>query len=152
MTRAGRVCSRRDGFALAAALLAVVLIGALVAALVFGANEETKISAATGSRRRTLLAAESALERELATVSVASLEAMPTGSASSRATSSFSIPVQLYVTRLDSSRFWLVTVAIEGTRTSGAASRVGLIARIVRDSAGSRTMVRIPERWWAELF
>ena len=152
MTHAGCLCSRRDGFALGAALLAVVIIGALVAALVFAVNEETKTGAATGSRRRTLLAAESALERELATLSVASLEAMPTGSASSRATSSSSIPVQLYVTRLDSSRFWLVTVAIEGTRTSGAASRVGLIARIVRDSAGLRTMVRIPERWWAELF
>lgn len=152
MTRAGCLCSRRDGVALAAALLAVVVIGALVAALVFAANEETRTGAATGSRRRTLLAAESALERELATLSVASLEAMPTGSAFSRATSSSSIPVQLYVTRLDSSRFWLVTVAIEGTRTSGAASRVGLIARIIRDSAGSRTMVRIPERWWAELF
>lgn len=144
--------SARRGFALPAALLAILLIGALVASVLFGTNEETRVGVGTAERQRARLAAESAVELAAANIHAAMPDTLAIGESSERIMDGPGTPVVVHATRIAQSLFWVVGVADDPATGSGAASRIGLIVRVKTDSAGSITVDRIPERAWSELF
>jgi Tfp pilus assembly protein PilX len=141
-----------NGFALPAALLAVLLIAALIAGAFGAVTEETRMAAAAADRQHALLSAESALETIIATQSASPLGSIGVGETRSRHVDGLEVPVTVYVTRLDSSLYWLVADAGDTSSRSGIARRIGIVARATSGPAGSMVIDRIPERGWSELF
>jgi hypothetical protein len=143
---------RRGGFALAAALLALLLISALVTAVFFAATEETRIGAASARRQLALSAAESAVEMTIAGWNMD--PATPIGVSGTRGTAieGFEVPVVVHVTRLDSTLYWIVADAAESSSGSGVSRRIGVAVRVLIAPDHSITIDRISERSWSELF
>ena len=142
----------RGGFALAAALLALLLISALVTAVFFAATEETRIGAASARRQLALSAAESAVEMTIAGWNMDS--ATPIGVSGTRVTAieGFEVPVVVHVTRLDSTLYWIVADAADSSSGSGVSRRIGVAVRVLISPDHSITIDRISERSWSELF
>jgi Tfp pilus assembly protein PilX len=144
------IVRQREGFVLAAALLALLMIAGLVAAVLFAANEGTRISAASSERERTLAAAESAVEGTIASWGGAeSALAVGRTTVSSR---DDGVPVSVYTTRLDSTLFWIVADAGPARVGSGVRARIGALVTAKTITGGGVSVQRIPERWWSELF
>lgn len=144
--------AQRKGFALAAALFTLLLISALVTGVFFAVTEETWASSATAERQRALSAAESAVE-----MTIADSNAEWSGSIGANVTRSGTIeevgvPVVIYVTRLDSTLYWIVGMATVQSRGLGVSYRIGVAVRVVTNSDHSITIDRISERSWSELF
>ena len=142
----------RAGFALMAALLALLLIAALIATAFNATTEETRIGAASADRQHALLSAESAIEIVLEAQTASNADSMAIAGTISRHVDGLEVPVVVYVTRLDSSLYWLVADAGSASVSAGVARRIGVLARVRNDSAGSITIDRIQERGWSELF
>ena len=144
--------SNASGFALPAALLAVLLIAALIAGAFGAVTEETRMGVAAADRQHALLSAESALEIVIAAQSASPRDSIGVGETRSRQVDGLEVPVVVYVTRLDSSLYWLVADAGDTSSRSGIARRIGIVARATSGPAGSMTIDRIAERGWSELF
>jgi Tfp pilus assembly protein PilX len=141
----------REGFALAAALLAIVLIGAIVTGLMFTTTEDTKVGATVVARGVAMQAAESAIAQTVSNLIVLAPDSIGVAaSRSSRALGPTSMVV--YITRLDSSTCWIVADAIPDAFHSGAKARIGVLARLQREPDGALTIASVSERWWSELF
>ena len=142
----------RQGFALAAALLALTLIGALVAGVFFATTEEARIGVVVAERQLALWAAESAVETIIAGWNVR--EPDTTGIAETRSSPvvGLGVPVTVYVTRLDSSLYWIVADAADASRHTGVGRRIGTLVRVKTAFDGSITVDRVSERSWSELF
>jgi len=142
----------RRGFALAAALLSVMLIAALLASVFFAAMEETRISGVSASRQLALAAAESGIE-----MTITDWLGMPgdavglVGTRVSRI-DGLGTPVTVSVTRLDSTLYWIVATAAGVSSESPAMRRLGAVLRVEYGSDSSIRTERIAERWWSELF
>jgi Tfp pilus assembly protein PilV len=144
--------SRRRGFALVAALFALLLISALITGIFFAVMEETKVSSATAERQRALLAAESAVE-----MTIAASDGDWSGAIGSAVNRSFTIegvgaPVLVHVTRLDSTLYWIVGESTAESRASAVSRRIGVVVRFQKSADHSITIDRISERSWSELF
>ena len=144
--------SNESGFALPAALLAVLLIAALIAGAFGAVTEETRMATAASDRHHALLSAESALEVVIATQSASPRDSIGVGETRSRQVEGLEVPVVVYVTRLDSSLYWLVADAGDTSSRSGIARRIGIVARATSGPAGSMIIDRTAERGWSELF
>jgi len=144
--------ANRRGFALAVALLALLLIGALVGVVLFAATEETRTGSAIAGRERSLRAAESALELTIARGTDSSSVAIGIAGTASRRLGGLGVPVVVYITRLDSSRFWLVGDAGGASLRSGVRRRIGVVVRRSGRAGHSIAIDRISERAWSELF
>jgi Tfp pilus assembly protein PilX len=144
--------SNESGFALPAALLAVLLIAALIAGAFGAVTEETRMGAAASDRQHALLSAESALEIVIATQSASLRDSIGVGETRSRQVEGLEVPVAVYVTRLDSSLYWLVADAGDTSSRSGISRRIGIVARATIGPGGSMTIDRTAERGWSELF
>jgi type II secretory pathway pseudopilin PulG len=144
--------NRSKGFALAAALLAMMLIAALMAGVFLAANEETRISAVAGAKQVALAAAESAIERTILDWPVESSDPIGVGGVRSTTIDGFGVPVAVSVTRLDSTIYWIVADAGRVSSGVSATRRIGVIARARVSPDGSTTVDRIAGRWWSELF
>jgi Tfp pilus assembly protein PilX len=142
----------RDGFVLAAALLALLLIAALVAGVLFAATEETRIGAASTRRQLGLAAAESAIEATIADWRTPSLAPSAVGATRSMGLGDLGVAVTVYVTRLDSTIYWIVADAGDDAFQSGPTRRIGTLVTVKNAIDGSISIDRIPERWWSELF
>jgi hypothetical protein len=142
----------RDGFALAAALLVLLLISALVTAVFFAATEETKIGTASAKHQLALSAAESAVEMTIAEWNPAWSPQVGLGGTRVTAVEGFEVPVDVHVTRLDSTVYWIVADAADSFSGSGISRRVGVAVRVLIGPDHSITIDRIPERSWSELF
>lgn len=140
---------RRAGFALPAALLMILLIAALIAGAFSAITEETRIGVAAADRHHALLTAESAIEL---TITAFPDDSIAIGETRSRTVDGLAAPVMVYVTRLDSSRYWLVADAGSASPNSGIARRVGVVVRAKTGADRSMTIDRISERGWSELF
>ena len=140
------------GFALPAALLMILLIAALVAGVFSAITEETRIGVAAAERQHALLTAESAAELTVASLSAFVGDSMGIGETRSRLVEGLAPPTMVYVTRLDSSRYWVVADAGSASPSSGLARRVGVVVRAATAADGSMTIDRISERAWSELF
>lgn len=142
----------RVGIALPAALLMILLIAALVAGVFSAITEETRIGVAAAERQVALLTAESAVERTITSLSELAGDSVGIGETRSRPVEGLAAPTMVYVTRLDSSRYWVVADAAGASPNSGIARRVGVVVRAARAADGSMTIDRISERAWSELF
>ena len=142
----------RPGFALAAALLSLLLIAALLASAFFAAMEETRISGASASKQLALSAAESAIETTIGRWN--GTPADPIGIAGTRMSriDGFGMPVSVSVTRLDSTLYWIVAIAPTVSSESSAMRRIGVVVRAQYGADHSIRIDRIPQRWWSELF
>ncbi len=142
----------RRGFALAAALLAIMIIGALLASLFFAVTEETRATAATSRRDRALAAAESAIEMGIDRLATQPPDQSSIGTGHSQPVVVEGLPAVVHTTRLDSTLFWVVGVVGDARDPSAVARRIGVLVAAAADSSGSIRIVRIPERAWSELF
>lgn len=142
----------RRGFALAVALLALLLVGALVGVVLFAATEETRTGSAIAGRERSLRVAESALELTIAGGRDSSSVATGIAGTESRRLDGLGVPVVVYITRLDSSLFWLVADAGGPSLRSGVRRRIGVVVRSSGRAGHSIAIDRISDRAWSELF
>jgi Tfp pilus assembly protein PilX len=146
------VPAQRRGFALAAALFTLLLISALVTGVFFAVTEETWASSATAERQRALSAAESAVEMTIADWNAEWFDSIGASVTRSATIEEVGAPVAIYVTRLDSTLYWIVGVATAQSRGLGVSCRIGVAVRAVNNSDHSITIDRISERSWSELF
>jgi hypothetical protein len=107
---------------------------------------------AAAERQLALLTAESAVELAITSLSDVAHDEIGIGETRSRPVEGLAAPTMVYVTRLDSSRYWVVADAGGASPNSGIARRVGVAVRAARASDGSMTIDRISERAWSELF
>jgi hypothetical protein len=144
----------KDGFALAAALLAVVLIAVLVTAAFFAASQETHATAAEVLDQQASAYAERAALLTIAAWSCPECDGLAVGSVFIRRPQA-DPPLEstVYVTRLDSAVF-LVT-GEGGTASSSPNSlkrRVSVVVAITRDSTGASRAARVREQAWSAAY
>jgi hypothetical protein len=144
--------SERRGFALAAALLSLMLIAALVAGVFFAATEETRMGVASAERQRVLMAAESAIEKEVTSWIPAGPGPIAIGETRPSTIDELGVPVAVHLTRLDSALYLIVADAGPARVGSGIGRRIGAVIRVQNSPEGSISIDRISERWWSELF
>jgi hypothetical protein len=148
--------ARRGGFALVAALILVVLLGALIAGAFVATTEETRVSASSSLGERGLHAAESAVEGGIGGWVPSQSDSLAIGGRAARTSTDGKISVTTTLIRLDPTLYWLVAEARVGDESGGAAPtirrRIGVILRRVSDSAGQTAILRLEERRWSELF
>jgi Tfp pilus assembly protein PilX len=139
--------------ALPVVLLALLLVAALIAGAFSATTEETRIGVAAGARQTALATAESAVEVAIAALS-SSLRDDPIGVGETRhrGVDGLGASADVYVTRLDSSLYWVVADAGGTSTSSGIVRRVGVVVRASKRPDDSITIDRIPERGWSELF
>jgi type II secretory pathway pseudopilin PulG len=125
----------RDGFALVAALIAIALIGALIAGTFFGASQDLRLGASSGAAVRALAAAERAAYGALDGWDKRLTLRLPAG-ASLPPDSVRGAPDLLTVvraTKLNASTIAIVADAQVGGRSAiGAHRRIGITARFAR--------------------
>jgi hypothetical protein len=142
----------RKGFALAAALLILLLVSALVTGVFVAATEETKVGIAAVERHLALAAAESAIEMTIARFRVDTITPIGVTGTKTIPIGDLEAPVIVYVTRLDSAVYWIVADAGASPAEVKASRRIGVVVRAVAAPDHSITIDRISERWWSELF
>jgi len=135
-----------------AALLALILVAALIVAAFNATTEETRIGAAAADRQHALLSAESAIEIVLEMRAAWQPDSIVIADTRSEPVGGLGVPVVVYLTRLDRSAYWLVADAGTESVASGVTRRIGVLARVRNDTAGSITIDRIQARAWSELF
>src|SRR3954468_18600551 len=101
----------REGFVLASALLALLLIAALVAGVFFASTEATRMGVAAADRQLALFAAESAVEGAMVSWSSAGSRVVAIGQTLTTTEHASVMPVSVYLTRIDSVLFWIVVDA-----------------------------------------
>ena len=142
----------RKGFALAAALLVLVLVSALVTGVFVATAEETKVGMAGMERHVALAAAESAIEMTIARFRVDTTTPIGVTGTKTFPIGDLEAPVIVYVTRLDSALYWIVADAGAAPGEARASRRIGVVVRAVATPDHSIIIDRISERWWSELF
>ena len=143
--------AKRPGVALAMALLAVVLIAALLAALFFAVNEETRTGSAIASGDDALAAAETAISASLDQLRAGALD-QPVGAVKTLSLAAGGMSSVVYITRLDSSLFWLVAAVSNGRNASVSRRRIGVLATASGRENDSIRIVRVNRRGWSELY
>ena len=141
----------RHGFVLPAVLLALLLIAALIAGAFRATTEETRMSAAAAERQRALVAAESALEMTVGALAAGSDVPPNVSETTFRRIEGLAVPTIAYVTRLDSSVYWIVA-ASGGDTGSGITRRIGVLVKATKAGGDSIAIDRISERAWSEVF
>ena len=144
--------SNHDGFVLVAVLLAIVLIGALVAGALFAVTEDTRAGAAGAARDVALIAAESAIGITMRDRPARLPAVIGTAGTTASRVDWSGVPVLVYITRLDSAVYWVVADVAADPDRSGARRRIGIVVVSAQAPDGSIIINPISERWWAELF
>ena len=160
MKRAGAIESflrqssrcNREGFALAAALLAIVLIGAIVAGVLFATTEETRAGAIGVAREVALNACESAIVLTITDPGVTLPDSIGVAEAISRRVDGPGLLVTVYITRLDSALYSIVAETAAMPPDKGRKRRLGIVAKASVAADHSITIDPISERPWSELF
>ena len=147
-----RTGEHRSGFALVAALLAIVLIGALVAGAMFATTEETRVTTTGAARELALATAESAIASLVSDANVARPTEVGVAGVISGTGQISGRPATLYLTRLDSTIYWVVAEAAADPLHSGARRRIGMLVTTERRPDGTISLNPISERAWSELF
>ncbi len=142
----------RKGFALAAALLAVLLIGALVAGVLFGITEEAKAGAVGVDREVALDACEAAIAMTITDPGLRLPDSIGIeGTLSSQIGGPGSETI-VYITRLDSTTYSILAGSVAELVRSAGARRIGVVVRSSIGADGSVTIDPISERPWFEVF
>ncbi len=127
---------RRDGFALAIAMFAIVLIGAMIAGAFFASTQEYRIGRNSITQARAMAAAEAGQSALLTTWEQSWNSTIANGETTDWRT----VPVddgagseaRVRVTRLDQTTFWVVSEGIAGgtQQDIGARRRTGAVLRL----------------------
>ncbi len=141
----------RRGFALAAALLAVVLIGALVGGVLFAAAEETKVGAAGTDRAVALYACETAIVQTVTDPGLRLPDSIGVGGTIAGHIAGPGPEIIVYITRVDSATYSILAESAAETGSTGA-HRVGVVVRSSIADDHSISIVPISERPWFEVF
>lgn len=145
---------RRLGFALAAALMALVLVAVMITGALFASSQETHASEAEVLETRAEAYAEQAALRKFDSWDPVLCDALALG-AVIIANPPADPPLEstVYITRLDSAVFLVVG---EGRIASGGQSRVrrriAIAVKIVRDAQGAERALRLSEQAWTALY
>lgn len=145
---------RRRGFALAAALMALVLVAAMITGALFASSQETHASEAESLEARAATYAERAAINKLDTWDAVLCDALAPG-AVIIANPPANPPLEstVYITRLDSALFLIVG---EGRITSSGPLRVrrriAIAVKIARDAQGVEHALRVSEQAWTALY
>jgi hypothetical protein len=142
----------RRGIALVLALLAMIVISALLAALFFAVNEETRAGSALSDGNAALAVGESSIEAGLEHLRLLPSESLPIGGVETRSVEGERFPSLVYITRLDSTLFWLVAAVRSDRDPRVTLRRVGVLASRAPGSPDSIRTVRVTERGWSELY
>lgn len=144
----------RHGFALAAALIAIVLIAAMVTGAVFATHQETSATAAEIIDQQLGSYAERAALLAISSWECSGCDALQVGSVITG--SQFADPPlesTVYLTRLDSALF-LVTAEgrLVSSSTVRARRRISIVVRTSRDSSGAWRALRVSEQAWSSAY
>jgi Tfp pilus assembly protein PilX len=146
----------RPGIVLPAALICVVLIGALVAGAFIATTEETRMSANAISEEGALEAAETSVENRIAQWDAALADSMALGAKRMAGTTAGQFPSTTWLIRLDSTLFWVVAEGRGESQMAGHAAvvrqRVGVLVRTAMDSTGVSSVFPLDQRAWAALY
>lgn len=142
----------RRGFALAAALLAVVLIGALIAGVLFATTEETRAGAVGVEREVALNACESAIAMTLTDPGLRLPDSIGVGGTISGHVGGLGQEIIVHITRLDSALYSIVAESVPEPAGSGGARRVGVVVKSSIAVDHSITIDPISERPWFDVF
>jgi hypothetical protein len=142
----------RKGFALAAALLAIVLIGALVAGVLFATTEETKAGAIGVDREVALDACEAAIAITITEPGVRLPTSIGVEGTISSHMGGLGPEIIVYITRLDSTNYSIFAQSVPELGSAGGARRIGVVVRASIAVDGSITIDPISERPWFEGF
>ena len=142
----------RKGFALAAALLAVVLIGVLVGGVLFAATEETKVGAIGLDREIALGACEAAIATTLTDSGLLLPDSIGVEGTISNHSGGFGPEIIVYITRLDSALYSVQAESVPELGSAGGAHRMGVVVRSSVAPDGSIAIDPISERPWFEVF
>jgi hypothetical protein len=146
------------GIALAVAIFALVIIGALVASNFFAGRLEQQSGQNSLFARQAAEGAETGLREALATVPANTLAALPVGGAPLDLGASVLSPrvrVERQAVRLTSTLFFF---RVRGTRQDAAggplaARALGMLVHLVPDPAGGAPqVVRLTQRSWVQLY
>jgi hypothetical protein len=137
---------------LVAALLAIVLIGALAAGVLFATTEDMRAGSSAVARDVALLATESAIAMTITDPTTTLPGVIGSSGTVSYQLEGPGLPVIVYITRLDSAMYWIVADATPDRAHSGVRRRIGIIVRTVEGGDGSIIIDPILQRSWSELF
>lgn len=144
----------RRGFALAAALMAVVLIAMMITGILFAMSQETHAGEAEVLDARVVAYAERMVLKQIDSWNAASCDGLPPGSVLiENPPADLPLESTVYITRLDSAVFLVVG---EGRIASSGAVRVrrriAIAVRIARDAQGVEHALRVSEQAWTALY
>lgn len=145
-------CQRRRGFALAAAVLAVVLIAALIAGVLFAITEETRAGASGVEREVALNACESAIAMTITDPALRLPDSIGVAGTVSGRVGGLGPPTIVYITRLDSALYSVVAETVADSESTGVTWRVGVVVNGSIAGDHSITIVPISERPWVGFF
>lgn len=141
---------KRSGFALASALVALVLVAVLVTGALFASSQESRSSGAQLDDQKVFAFAERSALETAANWTCPECDLLPIGSVIIRNPAA-PPPLEstIYITRLDSAVF-LVTGEgrISGPGASKVRRRVSIAVKITRDSLGMSSSSRIAGDSW----
>lgn len=137
---------------LVAALLAIVLIAALAAGVLFATSETTKAGTAGMIRERALIASESALATAITAAGTPLPAPIGVGGTASYRADADDWQVVVSITRLDSAMYWIVADAMQPSSGVGGGKRVGVFVKASNRDDHSISIDPIFELAWAELF
>ena len=140
------------GFALAAALLAIVIVGALITGVVFATTEETRVGAARMDGEIALNACESAIAMTMTDPDLRLPDSIGVAGTVSGPVAGPGPPTIVYITRLDSALYSIVAETVTERVNTGATRRVGVVVKSSIADDHSIAIDPISERLWVELF
>jgi hypothetical protein len=145
---------KRKGFALAVALMALVLIAVMITGALFATTQETRSAAAELMDNEASAYAEMAALRAIGAWNGPTCDALAVGAVLLE-----SPPAQpplesaVYITRLDSALFLVVGEGrISARGVSSLRRRVAITVRTVRDTSGTSSAVPLSEHAWVTLY
>jgi len=144
----------RRGFALASALVALVLIGVLVIGALFASGHETRASAAELADEKAFAYAERAAISSATTWACPECDVSPVGSVIIRSpVPSPPLESTVYITRIDSAVF-LVTGEgrIVESGVTRLKRRVSITVSTSRDSVGNTVTSRLRRQYWSAAY
>ncbi len=140
----------RPAFALASALVALVLIAVLVTGALFASNQESHATRAELTDQKVLAFAERSALETAGNWTCPECDLLPVGSVIIRnPTPSPPLESTVYITRLDSAVFLITGEGrIDDSGASNVRRRVSIAVKITRDSLGTITSSRIKGDAW----
>jgi len=145
----------RGGFALAAALTAIVVIALLVTGALFATSQETHVSEFELLETKAVGFAERAALGQMASWNAAACDSLRVGGVIVE-TSAADPPFEstVYITRLDTAVFFIVG---EGriASTNGVSRirrRVGILVKIARNAQSGERVLRVSEQAWTAIY